>query len=82
MTAKNTVEHNIDARVAVLAQTYANIFQYLGHIDRGLGEIRLSISDLHEDIKKARKEAQSDFRWLLTIIGGLGLVMAYGFHWF
>jgi uncharacterized coiled-coil protein SlyX len=31
---------------------------------------------------KLEDKMDSQFKWLLTIIAGLGFIMAHGFHWF
>ncbi len=63
---------NIPTRVALLEQSIATINQTL---------IRLE-SKMDKGFDDIRKDMKSDFRWILTIITGLGAIMAHGFHWF
>ena len=67
---KNVVDYpnSIETRVALL--------------ERSIDGINDTLKEIKQDLKDMRKEMKSDFRWLLTIIGGLGFVMAHGFHWF
>lgn len=67
---KNVVDYpnSIETRVALL--------------ERSIDGINDTLKEIKQELKDIRKEMKSDFRWLLTIIGGLGLVMAHGFHWF
>jgi len=62
----------IDVRVALLESAVDNINQTLLRIETQLSDIR--------------RDAKSDFRWLLSmIIGstvGITAIMAHGFHWF
>lgn len=46
------------------------------------GKMDKQFSDVGNVFIELRKESRSDFRWILTVIGGLGFIMAHGFHWF
>ena len=65
----------IDKRFDSIDERFNKVDQRFDKIDEKFGEIR-------SEIKDVRKEMKSDFRWLLTIIAGLGAIMAHGFHWF
>lgn len=63
---------SIPTRVALLEMSIvtinATLIRLEGKMDKGFYDLR--------------KDMKSDFRWLLTIIAGLGAIMAHGFHWF
>lgn len=73
------MEDQLETRVALLELCVSNIQHTLERLelkmDKGFDEIR-------QEIGSIRKEMKSDFRWTLTIIAGLGAIMAHGFHWF
>ena len=52
------------------------------NLNRFEAKMDKQFTDARNEFKDVRKDMKTDFRWLLAIIGGLGLVMAHGFHWF
>ncbi len=64
--------NSLETRVALVEMAILNINQTLirleNKIDSGFSEIK--------------REMRNDFRLLLTVIGGLGAIMAHGFKWF
>lgn len=71
--------NSLETRVALVEMSIININQTLirleKKIDDGFNKIENQITDI-------KKEMKNDFRWLLTIIAGLGAIMGHGFHWF
>lgn len=88
-------------RLGLLEQCNVGILETLTRIDKRLNSIenkmdakftalenkidtKFDIIDIKLD--DIRKEAKSDFRWLLGIMGALsatlGGIVAHGFHWF
>jgi hypothetical protein len=51
-------------------------------LEQSIGTINQTLIRIENEIKDIRKDMKTDFRWLLTIIAGLGAIMAHGFHWF
>ena len=87
------IEHRLEA---VDAGLRAEITGLRGEIRTGLsdvrgeikdvrGEIRTGLADVRGEIKDVRSAAQSDFKWLLSLmLGGFGsllAIMARGFGW-
>jgi hypothetical protein len=64
--------NSIDTRVALLESSIATINQTMFRLE----------NKMDKGFDDMKKDAKADFRWLLTIIGGLGFIMAHGFHWF
>lgn len=54
----------------------------LALLEQSIGSINNTLLSIQSEIKEIRKDLKSDFRWILAIIGGLGFIMAHGFHWF
>lgn len=90
-------ENNLDTRVALLEQALKdNIYalrSFDAKFDRLEAKMDKRFDDVNSEIKEIRKEASSNFKWLLgTIFAmgtfftggliGLGTIMAHGFHWF
>jgi hypothetical protein len=69
----------IDVRVALLEHSIATINDTLDRLENSFNRLETKMDVGFSEI---RKEMKSDFRWLLTIIAGLGAIMAHGFHWF
>jgi len=77
-TQKIKDNYTDDVRLALLEQSVNNINDTLVRFEKRFDRI----DDQFETIKSSM---QSDFRWLVTIFGGLILglsgIMAHGFHW-
>jgi len=76
---RNIQPDSIDTRVALLEQSIGHVNQTLTRIENDLRDFK---SEIKKDMKDIRNEAKSNFRWILTVIGALGTIMAHGFHWF
>lgn len=67
-----------EVRLALLEQSINNINDTLIRFEKRFDKI-------DERFDKIDKEMKSDFRWLITIFGGLMLglagLVAHGFHW-
>jgi len=97
MTTEKIKDHySDDVRLALLEQSINNINNTLvrfekrfDNIDSELREIRNEFSGelkgVRGEFKSIRSEMKSDFRWIVTIFGGLMLglagIMTHGFHW-
>lgn len=77
---------SIETRVALLEQSIGTINQTLIRIENRLDNFEHRVYErfdkMDSKIDKLNSDAKSDFRWLLAIISGLGLIMAHGFKWF
>ena len=82
--------HSLDTRVALLEMCVSNISQTLIRLetkmDHNYANLETKMDRLDAKIEAVRRDVRADFRWLLTIFGGLLLglsgTMAHGFHWF
>ena len=77
-TQKIKDHYSDDVRLALLEQSITNINDTLVRFEKRFDSI-------DNEFKGIRNEMKSDFRWLVTIFGGLLLglcgIMAHGFHW-
>jgi archaellum component FlaC len=64
-----------DSRITVIENAIVSL-------DRRFEQIDKRFDKIDNDLKDFRKEMKSEFRWVLTIITGLGAIMGHGFHWF
>jgi len=68
----------MEARIAKLESD-------VGHINETMAGIRSDLrdfaNDTNENFREVRKRQHRDFVWLLSVIAGLGLLMAKGFGW-
>lgn len=71
--------YNQDSRITIVENAIVSIDKRFDKIDNDLKDFR---GEILSEFKQIRKEMKSDYRWLLTIIAGLGAIMAHGFHWF
>lgn len=75
-----------DVRLALLEQSINNINDTLVRFEKRFDHIDNEFKGICDEFKVIRDEMKSDFRWLVTIFGGLMLgltgIMAHGFHWF
>jgi hypothetical protein len=78
-TQKIQTTYSDDVRLALLEQAVININDTLVRFEKRFDKI-------DERFDKIDQRMTSDFRWIVTIFGGLLLglsgVMAHGFHWF
>lgn len=72
-------ESNVDVKIALLEQSIDTINKTLERIESSMNN---QFNELKSELRDYKKEVKSDFRWILTIIAGLGAIMAHGFHWF
>jgi len=80
-TEENIINYpnSIDTRVALLEVSISSINQTMVRLENKMDS---QFNETKNDFKDLRKDMKTDFRWLLAIIGGLGFIMAHGFHWF
>lgn len=82
-TQKIKDPYSDDVRLALLEQSINNINDTLVRFEKRFDKIDEKLDTIEKSI---RTDMRSDFRWLVTIFGGLLLglsgVMAHGFHWF
>ncbi len=79
----------VEARVAVLEQiakdTRDSIADMRTEMRQGFAGMRTEMRDIRTEMVDLRRDARSDYRWLLGLmIGGLAAllgVMAHGFSW-
>lgn len=64
--------NSTETRIALLEMSIMSINQTL---------IRLE-NKMDKQFDELRRTMKTDFKWILTIIAGLGAIMAHGFHWF
>ena len=67
--------YNHETRISIVENAILGIEKRFDKIDERFDK-------LDNELKGIRKDMKSDFRWILTIISGLGAIMAHGFHWF
>jgi len=75
-----------ETRLALLEQSINNINDTLIRFEKRFDRIDDQFKGVNDEFKSIRDEMKSDFRWIITIFGGLMLglagLMAHGFHWF
>ena len=78
--------NSIETRVALVEMSIVNLNQTLvrleNKMDMGFSHVNDQFKEVRADIKDVRKEMRREFMASLFIIGGLGTIMAHGFHWF
>jgi hypothetical protein len=78
--------HSIETRVAWLEMSMININQTLIRIENRFDKFDEKFDKIDNEFKEIRKEMRSDFRWLITVFGGIAIglagLIAHGFHWF
>lgn len=84
-TQKIKEQDSDNVRFAVLEHSIISINNSLIRIETRFDKIDNEFKEIRDEFKDIRNEMKSDFRWLVTIFGGLiiGLtgLMAHGFHW-
>ena len=76
----------MEARIAVLEQIAKDTRDSIADLRGIRGDIQGFRKEVADEIRDLRRDARSDYRWLLGImLGGFAAllgVMARGFHWF
>ncbi len=86
MTTQKIKDHySDDVRIALLEKSINIINDTLVRFEKRFDNIDNQFKVIDNEFKSIRNEMKSDFRWLVTIFGGLILglsgIMAHGFHW-
>jgi len=74
--------HSEETRLALLEQSINTINDTLVRFEKRFDNVDSKFQKIDDKLDSIKKELKSDFRWLLTIISGIGAIMAHGFHWF
>ncbi len=85
-TEKIQHQYTDQTRLALLEQSINNINNTLIRFEKRFDKLDVRFDRVDEQLNVIRKESNSDFKWLLTIFGGLIFslfgIMAHSLHWF